>query len=538
MRRKIYLFLGVAVLVLSANSRVFADFVISGGNITTSEDNKYLTYGADKTVDWSGMSGSFPALTHDATWQNMWNYGGGGPAHPGTTAGASWVKYEFDQVYTLSELWVWNFNYPSDLDQGLQKVYIEYTSDGSTWTKVYDDANDYWIFAQADGTTTYVHNTTVDFGGVDANAVVITAASTGGNWGDPSYYGLSEVLFLAIDTDPNANNPIPKDDGIASPYITLQWTAGVGASSHDVYFGTSYSAVADANTSSPEFKGNQTETSYNPPGTLNTGITYYWRIDERDTYYKGPVWSFTIGELIAHWKMDEGVGTTAYDTSGYGTAADAAFAGDPCWVSGYTGEAGDYALDFNGVADYLDCTFSSKFNLTEDQVSIAAWVDQGTGGTVFQDILALMDVGYSLYTNDGMPTMSVGSGYARWTGSVIGGGWHHLVGVVDDTHIRIFVDGAELDSTTKTQTLETPSALYIGGVVAWNDYFDGVIDDVRVYNYGLEADEVFDLYGNDWICASPPPMDFNYDCVVDVEDLAEFCLGWLECGRWPEDRCP
>jgi hypothetical protein len=151
-----------------------------------------------------------------------------------------------------------------------------------------------------------------------------------------------------------------------------------------------------------------------------------------------------------------------------------------------------------------------------------------------------MDVGYSLYTRTGMPTMSVGSDYARWTNSIVDSGWHHLVGVVDGTHVRIFVDGEECNSAARTQTLETPSALYISGVVAWNDYFDGVIDDVRVYNYGLDPIEVFNLYdpeGNEWICTSPPPMDFNDDCVVDMKDLAEFCLGWLECGRWPEEWC-
>jgi hypothetical protein len=65
----------------------------------------------------------------------------------------------------------------------------------------------------------------------------------------------------------------------------LAWTAGSGATSHDVHFGT---------TDPPPFVGNQASTGYDP-GTLAAVQTYYWRIDEVNAQgtTTGTVWSFT-----------------------------------------------------------------------------------------------------------------------------------------------------------------------------------------------------------------------------------------------------
>ncbi|MBN1788167.1 MAG: agmatine deiminase family protein, partial [Sedimentisphaerales bacterium] len=68
----------------------------------------------------------------------------------------------------------------------------------------------------------------------------------------------------------------------------VSWTAGAGATSHDVYFGT------DSTPDSGEFIGNQSGTTYDP-GTLSYNTTYYWRIDEKNANgtTTGTVWSFT-----------------------------------------------------------------------------------------------------------------------------------------------------------------------------------------------------------------------------------------------------
>ncbi len=71
----------------------------------------------------------------------------------------------------------------------------------------------------------------------------------------------------------------------------LSWSAASGASSYDVYFGT------DATPDSSELIGNQTTTTYDPPGNLQPGTVYYWQVVAKNTYgsTSGPVWSFTTG---------------------------------------------------------------------------------------------------------------------------------------------------------------------------------------------------------------------------------------------------
>jgi len=99
-----------------------------------------------------------------------------------------------------------------------------------------------------------------------------------------------------------ARNPYPGSNSYNIPVnAVLSWEAGSLATSHDVYFGTSADAVANATKGSAEYKGSQAlgSTSYDPPGDLALGGKYYWRIDEinpsePDSPWVGRVWAFTV----------------------------------------------------------------------------------------------------------------------------------------------------------------------------------------------------------------------------------------------------
>jgi len=83
-----------------------------------------------------------------------------------------------------------------------------------------------------------------------------------------------------------ASNPTPANSAInVATNATLSWSAGMNATSHDVYFGT---------TSPGTFRGNQTGVTYDPC-TLDSNTVYYWRIDEKNdaNTTTGDVWSFT-----------------------------------------------------------------------------------------------------------------------------------------------------------------------------------------------------------------------------------------------------
>jgi hypothetical protein len=88
-----------------------------------------------------------------------------------------------------------------------------------------------------------------------------------------------------------ATNPSPANSATnVLPDVVLSWTAGNGATSHDVYFGL---------VNPPPFIGNQTATQYDPAGTLLAGTTYYWQIDERNAVgvTPGELWQFTVMNL-------------------------------------------------------------------------------------------------------------------------------------------------------------------------------------------------------------------------------------------------
>ena len=147
------------------------------------------------------------------------------------------------------------------------------------------------------------------------------------------------------------------------------WRAGVGATNHSVYFGTS-KALIDANDASV-YKG-----TVNVPDpcewtiALAAGETYYWRIDvTAPAVYQGDVWSFTTmtaptgdPNLVAWWKLDETSkdGKNVFDASGnehYGTLENFA----SIVTDSSTGED---VLELNGIDDFVSCGTGSWADIT------------------------------------------------------------------------------------------------------------------------------------------------------------------------------
>ena len=115
-----------------------------------------------------------------------------------------------------------------------------------------------------------------------------------------------KVLYPAVkDQDFPASSPIPADGAvITDTWVSLQWTPGPRAASHDVYLGTNFDEV-DAGTGetprgrqfAPNFVVGFEGFPY--PGGLALGTTYYWRVDEvnetdPNSPWRGKVWSFTV----------------------------------------------------------------------------------------------------------------------------------------------------------------------------------------------------------------------------------------------------
>jgi hypothetical protein len=120
-----------------------------------------------------------------------------------------------------------------------------------------------------------------------------------------------QVIMVGLGAFPYAWNPNPTDGAIhKDTWITISWSAGDFAVSHDVYLGDNFDDVN--NGTGDTFRGNQTLTYYVAgfPGYayadgLVPGTTYYWRIDEvneaePNSPWKGKIWSFSIPPKTAY----------------------------------------------------------------------------------------------------------------------------------------------------------------------------------------------------------------------------------------------
>lgn len=323
-------------------------YIVDSDIIANSSTSLYGTSARD-TINGSGLIGDL----HNNDYTKMWVGSIGSEPNSynsGTVAGENWLSYEFDHIYELGKLWIWNYNeyYASDdaTECGLKNVTVQYSTtggfDSSEWTTL-GGGTIQLAKSPTPASGALAHTDEVDFGSAMAKYVVITPDFGVGNgwWGPLSWYvGLSEVRFYYVAT--LAHDPLPadRDKGVA-PDVLLSWDSGDLAASHDVYVGTDSTELTNATRSSHtnvELGQAQSEPNYSP--TIALGRTYYWRVDEVNSsdepQWKGPAWSFSVTPITA-WQQ-----RPADNKSGTGLLS---------WLSGYYAESHDvyFGTSFSDV---------------------------------------------------------------------------------------------------------------------------------------------------------------------------------------------
>ncbi len=239
--------------------------------------------GPSKTVDKSGLDN---ADLHSSRKADMWL------SNTVTAGGSAWIQYEFDDVYVLHQMQVWNHN--SELESvvglGIKEAMVESSIDGSTWV-VLGGVHE---FARASGQAAHPANTTVEFDGQAARYVRITAVS---NWGGIlPQYGLSEVRFLYVPMRARQPEPVSGAADV-DPRTPLTWRTGRGAVQHDVYLAADEQAVVDGTALAG------TESACRHEAALDLDTTYYWKVNEVNvaadpSVWEGKVWSFSTKEYL------------------------------------------------------------------------------------------------------------------------------------------------------------------------------------------------------------------------------------------------
>jgi hypothetical protein len=161
------------------------------------------------------------------------------------------------------------------------------------------------------------------FAGLRSASLALRVWGNGYNHIGPTGFQIVQNVSGVIPPGP-ASNPHPEDGVVGLPPDTnLSWTAGVDATSSNIYLGTNSTPGAS------EFQGNVTGSTFDP-GTLAHG-TYYWRVDEVNSTAKttGPVWSFAVGSPAKAFRPMPHDGITA--VAPYGVALS--------WVEGASASA-------------------------------------------------------------------------------------------------------------------------------------------------------------------------------------------------------
>lgn len=149
------------------------------------------------------------------------------------------------------------------------------------------------------------------------------------------------------------------------------------------------------------------------------------------------------------------------------------------------------AYSFDGIDDYVVVPHDADFDFGTGGFTASAWIKTGattTEGAGRDDILAKGDPtvsGFAISLQNNKAVFWVGNSGEFFGSSVLNDGeWHHIVGTRDDSNnIVLYVDGMAESTGTNNENVDTDYSLFIGKHGTKNEsYFDGLIDDVSIYN--------------------------------------------------------
>ena len=220
--------------------------------------------------------------------------------------------------------------------------------------------------------------------------------------------------------------------------------------------------------------------------------------------------------LVGMWSFNaqDMAGTDAYDKSTSFATGTLSGTTLPTRVVGKTGQA----LNFDGSTSYVTIADQSALKPSAT-MTLSAWVRPRTVSTVSGNINSIVEkgnvntAGYGIFSANGNQFC----GFVKLSGGLYGGAstntfnlgkWHNVTIVVDtnvSSILKLYVNGVQetLVDITSTCDLSTSasgsisddtSALTFGARTGTGSFYDGRVDDVRLYNYALSAAEVKRLY--------------------------------------------
>ncbi|MHC4646216.1 MAG: LamG-like jellyroll fold domain-containing protein [Planctomycetota bacterium] len=352
------------------------------------------------------------------------------------------------------------------------------------------------------------------------------------------------TLVTALPPDPNcALNPDPphRSENV-DPNVVLGWMPGIGATSHDVYFGTSFDDVNDATTGDSAYLDNVDVNHYPESDVLELELdtTYYWRIDEVGDGgpWKSRTWTFTTRSAIIDpnmllwYRFDEPNGAVAADSSGYGNHG-VVDGNELLWAPDEGHYGGCRTFDDDGDVETVISVPASILHDIDGGITVSVWLkdnyenstdnwvfDTGTGGSTgsFHMYAAVLSIDRQVLWRAGNDANDV----LRW-GLKRRAGWRHFVFVKDESQdkMSIYFDGELATSRTGVDDtlVNVRDKAFKIGAANWENYsYEGKMDDFRIYDRALSDNQITALFrgGDVELAWAPSPGDFDHDVPRDA----------------------
>jgi hypothetical protein len=198
---------------------------------------------------------------------------------------------------------------------------------------------------------------------------------------------------------------------------------------------------------------------------------------------------------VAAYAFNEGAGTTLGDASGNGNTGTLQ---GPTWTA-----AGKYgaALSFDGINDLVVVNPSNSLNLST-AMTLEAWVFPTAAQSGWRTIVQREVDAFTFNASNingalhpaGGGTFDGQLDHTASPSALAVNAWSHVALTWDGATLRLYVNGAQVSSKPRTGTLQTSAngagPIRIGGNVPYGEFFQGLIDELRIYNRALSAAEV------------------------------------------------
>ncbi|WP_272473957.1 LamG-like jellyroll fold domain-containing protein [Baekduia alba] len=223
------------------------------------------------------------------------------------------------------------------------------------------------------------------------------------------------------------------------------------------------------------------------------------------TYTATPCPAYT--GLVGQWGFDEATGTTTADGSGNGLTGTITGAAHTT-----TGKFGN-DLTFNGTNTQVSVADNAKLDLTTG-MTLEGWINPTTLGSTWRTVAIKENTGalvYALYANNDTGKASghvstPAESDTRSTSAIPLNTWTHVATTYDGATLKLYVNGVLATSKAVTGSMpNSAGALKFGGNSIWGEWFQGQLDEMRLYSRALTAGQIQSDMTTPVTCTGAPP---------------------------------